>query len=202
MNYKTNEEIVLASQSPRRQQLLKTLNVPFQVVTSEVVEHFELKPKDLDAYVTNLAVEKAVAVAKEQPGRVVIGADTIVSYQGVVYPKPRDNAEAKLFLQTLSGKTHTVMTAVALVYKENVRTFISKITVTFYELDDMLIDAYVQTGDPLDKAGAYGIQSGGSLFVEKIDGDYYAVMGLPIAKLAKVLREMGIIEVEGCVMKE
>ncbi len=197
MNFKTNREIILASQSPRRQELLQKLGIPFQSMTSGVVEEFEAMPKEIHTYVTNLAVQKAVAIAKQEVGKVVIGADTIVSYGGQVYPKPKDDAEAKLFLQTLSGKTHLVITAVAIAAGGDVHTFVSETNVTFYELDDKIIDAYIETGDPRDKAGAYGIQSGGALFVKEIHGDYYAVMGLPIAQLSKVLQELNIIEVAG-----
>lgn len=202
MNFKANREIILASQSPRRQALLTKLGIPFEAMASDVDEEFEARPECVKEYVLNLAVEKAVAIAEKKPGHVVIGADTVVSYNGQVFPKPYDREEAKCFLQTLSGETHIVMTAVAIVKDGESHSFVSETEVTFYELDDALIDAYIVSGDPFDKAGAYGIQSGGALFVKAIQGDYYAVMGLPIAQLTKVLQALHVIEVEGGVMGE
>lgn len=199
MNFKTTKEIILASQSPRRQELLEKLGIPFQTRASDVDEVFEAEPSDLHQYVTGFAREKATAIAQKEVGKTVIGADTIVSFNGQVFPKPKDAKEAKVFLQTLSGNEHIVLTAVAVVNGNDVHTFVSETTVNFYTLDETLIDAYIQTGDPLDKAGAYGIQSGGALFVEGIAGDYYTVMGLPIAQLTRILLELNILEVEGCV---
>lgn len=195
MKFKAKREIILASQSPRRKELLGKLGLPFQAVASDVDELFEERPESVQQYVLNLAIEKAQAVAHKAPAKVVIGADTIVSYNGQVFPKPYDDEEAKQFLQTLSGKTHVVITAVAIVKDGETHTFISETRVTFYELTNDLMSAYIRSGDPFDKAGAYGIQSGGALFVKEIQGDYYAVMGLPIAKLAETLQRLDVIEV-------
>lgn len=195
MKFKAKREIILASQSPRRKELLGKLGLPFRAMASDVDELFEERPESLQQYVLHLATEKAQAVAHKEPAKVVIGADTIVSYNGQVFPKPNDDEEAKQFLRTLSGKTHVVITAVAIVKDGETYTFISETQVTFSELTHDLMNAYIASGDPFDKAGAYGIQSGGALFVKEIQGDYYAVMGLPVAKLAERLQTLDVIEV-------
>lgn len=201
MKFIANKKIVLASQSPRRKELLNQIGIPFEAIVSNVQEQYIEYPENLHAYVTALAVEKAQSIATENEAQVVIGADTIVSYAGKVLPKPTDEKEAKQFLQTLSNQTHTVLTAVAIVNGKQVHTFTSETKVTFYPVEEELIDAYVASGDPLDKAGAYGIQSHGALFVKAIQGDYYTVMGLPIAELSQVLRQLDIIRVERRVME-
>lgn len=201
MNFRTNKDVVLASESPRRQELLAELSIPFQAVKSHVIEKNETTPESVSDYVTNLAIQKAKAVAAAHPEKVVIGADTIVSFEGRVFPKPENKDQAKAFLQTLSGETHLVLTAVAIVNEAQVHAFVSETKVTFYQLTDTMIDAYVETEDPYDKAGAYGIQSGGMLFVKEIQGDYYSVMGLPIAHLSKTLLEIGVLELAGSVDK-
>lgn len=202
MEFVANELIILASQSPRRKELLGKLGISFQSLTSDVVEKFEAKPTDVRDYVTDLAIKKANAIAKIDGQATIIGADTIVSLNGKIFPKPENAEEAKKFLRTLSGKDHQVFTAVAIVRDGKTHTFVSETNVTFFELNDEIIDAYVQTGDCLDKAGAYGIQSGGMFFVEKINGDYYSVMGLPVATLSRTLLQLGAISLRGCEMNE
>lgn len=198
MQFTMKKKIVLASESPRRRELLAMLNVPFEAVKSNVTENMDgMMSKDLIGYAEGLASAKAEAVAHHHRDAVVIGADTIVGRGSRAFPKPRDAEEAKAFLTDLSGKAHSVITGVAIV-AEGVRDVFSVETeVVFHELDDLLIDQYIATGDPLDKAGAYGIQSGGALFVKELKGDYYAVMGLPIAELTRRLRSHGVLSLEG-----
>lgn len=198
MEFVANQPIILASESPRRQELLAMLGVPFEVTKSNVLENDEgIAKLSLTEYAKVLAVRKAEAVAKNYPEAAVIGADTIVGLGTRVFPKPRNIEEAKQFLQELSGKTHVVVTAVAVQVAGKTVAFAHETKATFYELDDALIDAYIATGDPLDKAGAYGIQSGGAFFVKEIQGDYYSVMGLPIAMLQRKLQALGILSLKG-----
>lgn len=199
MKFKANQEVILASTSPRRQELLERLNVPFQAVKSNVIEKNEAFPENVENHVTDLAIQKAKAVAKEHPEKVIIGADTIVSFEGQIFPKPESKEQAKAFLQTLSGETHLVLTAVAIVKDSQVHSFVSETKVTFYDLSPSIIDAYIATDDPYDKAGAYGIQSDGLFFVKEIHGDYYSVMGLPIAQLSKTLLELDVLALVGSV---
>ena len=198
MNFVVNKPIILASESPRRQELLAMLGIPFEVTKSYVLENEdEIATLSLTEYAKVLAVRKAEAVAKNHPEAAVIGADTIVGLETKILPKPGSTEEAKQFLRELSGQTHDVVTAVAVATAGEVVAFAHETRVTFYELDDALIDAYIATGDPLDKAGAYGIQSGGAFFVKEIHGDYYAVMGLPIAMLRRQLELLGILSLKG-----
>jgi septum formation protein len=197
MKFNLEKPVILASGSPRRKELLSLLDVPFSVITSDVNEDFEKGDKNLEDYSILLATHKALAVAKKHPDHVVIGADTLVGQGLDVFPKPKNAEEAKAFLTELSGKSHQVTTGVTIVVGGETFSFASSTTVTFKALDEGLIDVYVATGDSLDKAGAYGIQTMGALLVEKIEGDYYAVMGLPIAELTNQLRKLGILSIMG-----
>lgn len=197
MKFIVRKEVVLASESPRRKELLSNLGIPFQTTKSNVIEAIEWMPVDIGRYVEDVAIQKAQAVAQIHPEKVVIGADTIVSFAGKVLPKPANKGQAKTFLRTLSGQTHLVLTAVAIVIDGQVHSFVSETKVVFYELTEEMIEAYIATEDPYDKAGAYGIQSGGMLFVKEIIGDYYAVMGLPVAHLSKLLVELDVLKLEG-----
>lgn len=197
MKYLANRPIILASESPRRRELLSMLGVPFGIEVSMVDEKIEPKSAlDPTDYAGILATQKAEAVAKSNSNATVIGADTIVYLDNEMFSKPRDEQEAKVFLTKLSGKTHTVVTAVAIVNYGKVFTFLNETEVTFYELDEEAIDAYIATGDALDKAGGYGIQSGGALLIEEIKGDFYSVMGLPIAALSRHLETLEIISLK------
>lgn len=198
MQFHSEKPIILASGSPRRKELFSMLGVPFDVVTSNVIEHEQgLLTESFIDYAQDIAVRKGQAVAKDHPHAVVISADTVVGYGKRVFPKPENNEEAKMFLKMLSGRTHSVVTAVA-IFVDGVQNVFSNVTkVTFFDYDETLVDAYVATGDSLDKAGGYGIQSEGALLVEKIDGDYYSVMGLPIAKLTRQLLSQRILSVKG-----
>ena len=132
------------------------------------------------------------AVAESAAGDAVIAADTVVFLDGVLLEKPRSEAEARAMLRRLSGHTHTVCTGVAAAYQGETRSFAEQARVTFHELSDGLIDWYVATGEPMDKAGAYGIQGKGGLLVKGIEGDYFNVVGLPIAALYRLLLEMQV----------
>lgn len=181
--------LILASQSPRRRELLGYLTRDFVVEVADVDETVHPGTPSPEM-VRQLALKKAVAVADHHPGDLVIGADTIVVIDGEVLGKPRDNADAANMLRCLSGREHTVYTGVALVQGEEQRAFVSATAVRFYKLDEDLINWYVSTGEPADKAGAYGIQGYGSVLVEGINGDYFTVMGLPVARLYRELEEM------------
>lgn len=187
-------KVILASASPRRQELLGKLGFPFEVIPSGAEENIrETEPVTV---VEELSRMKALDVfgAQKEEDVLVIGADTIVAYQGQMMGKPENQAEAVSMLKRLSGNTHRVYTGVTLCRRvegrETVRTFHECTEVTFFPLSEAEIQAYVQTGEPMDKAGAYGIQGQGALLVEKITGDYNNVVGLPVARL---YREIGML---------
>jgi septum formation protein len=197
MKFTVVKPVVLASTSPRRKEILSLLGFPFAVVPSNVSEDLAVGNNDFESYARQLAAMKTQAVANEEQNSIVIGADTIVVHEGKLYSKPESKEQARAFLKELSGKTHTVITGVGLFMGDKICTFSVKTKVTFRELDDKLINAYVESGDSMDKAGGYGIQTAGALLVEKIDGDYYNVMGLPIAKLTEYMRELSLMELKG-----
>lgn len=176
--------IILASASPRRAQLLRQLGLNFKVHPSHTSEELEgLRPVEL---VQTLARNKALSVALEYDQGLVIGADTVVVFENQILGKPTDQQEAIRMLSTLSGNTHLVYTGVSLVdaLNKEERVFSTETQVTFSTLDHEWIERYVATGSPMDKAGAYGIQDDwGSVFVERINGDYYNVVGLPLNRL-------------------
>ncbi len=181
--------VVLASGSPRRRHLLHALGVDFTVHVSEVDENIDagLSPESV---VEELALRKASDVARHHESALVIGADTIVVLDGEVLGKPVDSADARNMLKRLSGRTHHVYTGVAVFDAASGAASVShEVTaVTMAELSDDEISAYVDGGSPMDKAGAYGIQEDlGALFIERIEGDFYAVMGLPVRRLYELL---------------
>ncbi len=185
--------LILASQSPRRGLLIALLGLrDVAIVPSDVDETVEgsIAP---EAVVTELALRKANALAdKTSDNAIILGADTIVVLDDVILGKPKDPIEAIEMLSRLSGRTHTVYTGVALIDAQSKETlhFVEHTDVTFRMLDRMEIEAYVATGAPLDKAGAYGIQEDfGAVFVSRIDGDYYNVVGLPLCSLYSHLRQ-------------
>ncbi|GKV68783.1 Maf-like protein [Sporosarcina sp. NCCP-2716] len=197
MLFVTNETIILASTSPRRKELLGRLGVPFTVIPSGADEPPIEKSESPETYAGRLSSLKASALAADHPGSVIIGADTVVALDGKVFPKPESAAEAARFLTELSGQTHSVITGVTILKDDSALQFTTATDVTFRELDAALIEAYAATGDPLDKAGGYGIQTAGGLLVQEISGDYDNVVGLPIAELAQVLRGQNIIRLHG-----
>ena len=181
-------KLILASQSPRRRELLGLFRLPFEIRVADIDEEMDpnLPPYDEVARVSR---EKALAVPRDRDD-IVIAADTIVVCQGKVLGKPRDEAQAKEMLRLLSGRDHQVMTGCTLLWGERVRTFTEVTDLHFRELTDREIDRYVASGEPMDKAGAYGIQGGAALFCQKISGDYYNVVGLPVCALGQTLREI------------
>ncbi len=180
-------ELVLASQSPRRRELLALLGRPFRVQVASVDETMDDLP--IAEAVARLSHRKAAAIdaAAEE---IVIGADTVVVLDGQVLGKPRDREDALRMLRSLSGKTHQVMTGVCVLKGEKVRTHTEVTEVSFRPLTEKEIRDYVATNEPMDKAGAYGIQGGAARFVEGIRGDYYNVVGLPVCRLGLMLEEI------------
>lgn len=180
--------LILASQSPRRKELLGHLNIPFTVRVADIDEAMDpaLPPQQEVARVSHA---KALAVPRA-PEDIVIAADTIVVLEDAVLGKPGSPEEAKNMLSRLSGRSHQVMTGVTVLQGDRSLTHTEITDVHFRPLTDAEIDRYVQTGEPMDKAGAYGIQGGASLFVEGIHGDYYNVMGLPVCRLWQLLQRL------------
>ena len=194
--------IVLASLSPRRKELLSLLGVPFEVLASNAEEDPENPPESPEQYVRSIARKKATETAKKVDDALVIGADTVVVVNGLILGKPKDPEDAVRMLKLLSGKVHKVFTGVAVLdvrggtvvdsCEECVET-----QVRVRELSEDMIDAYVRTGEPLDKAGAYAIQGYGSVLIEGIVGDYFNVVGLPVQRLSVMLERFGIKPLSG-----
>ena len=179
--------VILASQSPRRQELLKLFSVPFVVRIADIDETMNgADPYDEVARVSRL---KAMAVYREESD-VVIAADTIVVCDGKVLGKPKDEADARAMLKLLSGRDHQVMTGLSVLRGEKILSCTEVTDIHFRELTEKEIEAYIRTGEPMDKAGAYGIQGGAALFAEKLCGDYFNVVGLPVCRLGKLLKEI------------
>ena len=181
-------QIILASQSPRRRELLGLFRVPFAVRVADIDETMDPGKVPYDE-VARVSRAKALAVARA-PEDVVIAADTIVVCQGRVLGKPRDAAEAKEMLTLLSGRDHQVMTGMTVVKGDVVRSVTEVTDIHFRPLSEAEIDGYIATGEPMDKAGSYGIQGGAALFAEKMVGDYYNVMGLPVCRLWQLLHDI------------
>ena len=187
-------KIILASGSPRRKELLEMLRVQhLEIIPAKGEEkaHPELSPSEL---VKELSRCKAAEVAQNHGGAdtVVIGADTIVVLDGAVLGKPADEADAERMLHALSGRSHTVYTGVCVMRGEEVKQHAERTEVFFRTLSDGEIRRYIATGEPMDKAGAYGAQGFASLFVEKLEGDFFNVMGLPLCALGTMLKEIGV----------
>ncbi|MDR9889717.1 Maf family protein [Pseudenterobacter timonensis] len=179
--------LYLASGSPRRQELLTTLGVSFERIVTGI-EETRAEGESAQQYVSRLAREKARAGVAQTPRDLpVLGADTIVILNGEVLEKPRDAAHAAQMLRKLSGQTHQVMTAVALADSQHVLDCLVVTDVTFRVLTDEEIAGYIASGEPMDKAGAYGIQGLGGCFVRKINGSYHAVVGLPLVETYELL---------------
>jgi septum formation protein len=176
--------LILASQSPRRRELMNYITSDFKAVSSDVDETLPkgISPSDAVMYLSRI---KALPFANNQD--TVIGADTVVAIDNKILGKPQDVVDAKKMLRLLSGKEHSVFTGVSIVKGADINSFYCETRVKFFELTDKEIDDYIATGEPMDKAGAYGIQGYGSLLVEGICGDYFNVVGLPISKLRRAL---------------
>lgn len=183
------KELVLASTSPRRKELLESLHFAFSIQAAAVDETLDAILPISEA-IQKIAALKAEAIAIKNKEAIVIGADTLVVYQGNVLGKPKDEQTAFSMLKMLSGQTHQVLTGVAIHHCGRTMTFVETTAVTFYELRDEDIKQYLGENEYLDKAGAYGIQGYGKVFVKAIDGDYYNVVGLPIAKVYRILKAM------------
>lgn len=180
---------VLASQSPRRQELLQTLGLNFRVLIDDTPEKADLSKTPAEI-VKELAHQKAQNVLSHcRKGEIILSADTLVVFRGNILGKPNNKESARRMLDMLSGNTHEVYTGFCVIdtEREKVYTDYECTQVTFKKLSDNEIENYIFTGEPMDKAGAYGIQGLGALFIEKINGDYFNVMGLPLCKLGKIL---------------
>lgn len=192
--FETNHKLVLASASPRRKELLAMLELPFEIVTSEV-EETSVTATTMQDYVKGVALLKTRDVAQKVTNATIIGADTIVVFDNELLHKPKTREEAISHLTRLSGKRHAVMTAVAIIEPNGLETtFVEETAVVFHTLSQELIEAYVASGDSYDKAGGYGIQTVGTLLVERIEGDYNNVVGLPLAALFAQLVARRIIQ--------
>jgi septum formation protein len=187
----TTPRVILASQSPRRRELLGLVGIAHEVRPADIDETY-LSGERPREHAERLAREKAAVIARQEPDAVVIGSDTIVVVDGDVLGKPVDEADAARMLARLAGRSHVVMTAVAVTWRGDTRSGVEEVGVTFHELDAEEIAAYVATREPMDKAGAYGIQGFGATIVARVDGDYFAVMGLPLQRLVRLLGELGV----------
>ena len=183
--------MILASNSKRRQEILKDMGFNFKVITADIEEVSD--KKDISERIFDIAEKKLDKIAKENVNEFVLAADTVVALDGEVFGKPKDREEAEKFLKLLSGKTHKVITAY--VFKNISKNILIKDVVVsevkFYDLDKETINWYLDTVEPFDKAGGYGIQGLGRALVEKIEGDYFAIMGFPISNFLKNLRKIG-----------
>jgi len=183
--------VVLASASPRRRELLNLIGIAHEVRPANIDE--TMRPREAPRrHAERLAREKASAVATRDPDLITIGADTVVVINRKVLGKPDDADDAARMLRMLSGREHTVITAVAVSRGRKLRSAIEEVRVKFRRLRDDEIEAYIATGEPMDKAGAYGIQGYGATIVEGIEGDYFAVMGLPLVRLVGLMHDVGV----------
>ena len=186
--------IILASQSPRRKELLELAGIEHRVIVSQVDEILD-EDLDVAGQVQDLAIQKACPVAELFPQETIIGADTIVVFGGKILGKPKNEEDAFNMLKSLSGRKHQVMTGVSIINKDKelLTSFVNITEVEFYYVTDEWILNYIKSGEPMDKAGSYGIQGKGFELVKSISGDYYSVMGLPIASLKRTLTHLGLI---------
>lgn len=187
------KKLILASNSPRRRELLEQIGVEFEVIPSNAEE--KVTKQEPSEVVEELSRQKAVDVAAAVEDGIVLGADTVVCQDGQIMGKPKDEADAKQMLQKLQGEEHSVYTGVTILVKENgavqhVQTFSQETKVYVYEMTDEEIDRYIATGEPMDKAGAYGIQGRFAAYVDGIEGDYNNVVGLPVSAVWQELKEL------------
>jgi septum formation protein len=185
--FEINHPVILASASPRRKELLSNIIRDFAIIPSSIPEVASGSPRP---QVIRLAKDKAADIAKDRPDAVVIGADTLVAIDQEVLGKPKNQAEAASMLKRLSGRTHQVYTGVAVIFGPYMQTDCGVTEVTFNKLTAGEIGAYIQTREPMDKAGAYGIQGYGGKFVRKINGCYFNVMGLPLSIVYGMLKNI------------
>ncbi|MBO7319585.1 MAG: septum formation inhibitor Maf [Clostridia bacterium] len=182
---------ILASASPRRKEIVESAGYAFEIIVSDVDENIteELSPEKT---VEELAKRKAMAVLRDNEDAVVFGCDTVVAVDGKILGKPADDEDAFNMLSMLSGKTHTVSTGVCICSKDKTEVFSNTTEVEFYQLSEKTIRSYIASKECSDKAGSYGIQGFGRVLVKEIKGDYFSVMGLPVAESARVLAGFGI----------
>ena len=187
------KRIILASASPRRKELLEIIGLRFEVEPSDYAEDMRsgLRPDEL---ARAISLGKAKAVATRHKNAIVIAADTFIVFRGKIMGKPGTEAEARKMLKSLRGKPHSVITGFTILDTDNDKVFTKSVETVVYikNLASEEIEAYVKSGEPLDKAGAYAIQGSGSVIVERIEGDYFNVIGLPLCALAEGLKEFGI----------
>lgn len=189
--------VILGSKSPRRQELLQKLGVPFQILTADVDETMDPAAAPQDA-VAQVSARKAAAIAQRAGSEdLIVCADTVVVLGGQIMGKPADREDAVRMLTALSDKTHEVLTGVTVQNAEKSVTVVERTLVTFRRLLPREIAVYVESGEPMDKAGGYGVQGAAASFVSHLDGDYFNVMGLPLCKLTGLLRSFGV-KVLGC----
>lgn len=188
--------VILASASPRRKELLGYIVPRFEIIPADVDETL---PEEIPAEKSAefLAVKKAEHISAQRPESIVIGSDTVVIVDGEILGKPADEADAYRMLKKLSGKVHTVVTGVCISQGEKKKSFSEATRVGFYPLSEEEIHDYIATGDPMDKAGAYGIQDEGCVLIKGIEGDFFTVMGLPAARLKRELAEFTSTEGDG-----
>lgn len=182
------EKMILASGSPRRRELLAQMGIDFDVIVSDADEI--ITKENPGEIVEELSRCKAEAVAAKYPGRFVLGADTVVALDGQILGKPKDSKDAVRMLKELQGRTHQVFTGVTLIRQGEIYSFHEKTDVEVYPMTETEIRKYVDSGDPLDKAGAYGIQGNFAIHIKGILGDYYNVMGLPVGRLYQELKNL------------
>jgi septum formation protein len=194
MLQQNNSTLILASSSPRRQELLRQAGIPFQVHAADINED-QIAGEDPREYAMRLAREKAQAVAAHYSQSYILGADTIVVVHGEVLGKPKDHADAKRMLRMLSARVHEVITAVSLVAPDaRAETRACTTKVYFRELTEDEIQQYVASGEPMDKAGAYAIQGGASRWTDRIEGEWSNVVGLPLSLVTDLLRTYGLLK--------
>ena len=187
------KKIILASASPRRKELLQVLGLKFEVDPSDFDEHMHCQLEGHEL-ARAISLEKAERVAKRHRNALIIAADTLIVLHNTILGKPRDDAEAKVMLEMLSGEAHTVITGFTIIDTKDHRTMSKSVETKVYmkKLSAAEIDAYIKSKEPQDKAGAYAIQGLGSVIVERIEGDFFNVIGLPLSALAETLKEFGI----------
>jgi len=185
-------KIILASKSPRRKEILESLNIPFEIEPADIDENIN-ENNNLEKEIEKLAYQKAKHVFDKHQDAIVIGSDTIVVIDNKVLGKPKNEDDAFRMLKSLSGNKHHVITGVAIVSKDKIVNFHNTSMVTFSKMTDEEIKNYIKTKEPMDKAGAYGIQGIGGRFVSNIDGDYYSIMGLPLNELYNHLKEFILV---------
>jgi septum formation protein len=184
-----NKKYILASKSPRREDLLKLLDIDFTIKVSNICEDLKENLTN-EEIVMDLAYQKAAHIFKENKEYIVLGFDTLVILDGVPLGKPKNRENGFDMLRSLSGRSHTVLTGCAILSQDFEETFYDSADVTFNDMTDEEINEYLDTEEPVDKAGAYGIQGFGAKYISKVNGDYYSVMGVPLQKLYNKLRDL------------